>query len=235
MKTNNGMSPKCYSYRNSAMIIFWIMYRRQQMKNLFVVGAYILSLTVSSSARINNLIIYKQNTPLSEIGEINRANYEFIQEDTSYAFRGSFVIKAELDCLINVAYDFEHVIKYNSGAKSIELIQQGENWYKVSYTYRKLIIFENTSIWRRTLKRDEQKILFEMISNKSNISIVPEVLSSLGYYQIKPEQEGYRVEYFQECKLKPGFLKDTYINKAKKEAIKFLLEFKKYVERTCDQ
>lgn len=206
-----------------------------QMKNLLSVAIFVSSLILLSSAHLNNLVIYAQNVPLSEIGEINGANYEFIQEDTSYSFRGSFVIKAELNCLISIAYDFEHVIQYNSGAKSIELIQQGENWYKVSYTYRKLIIFENTSIWRRTLKRDEQKILFEMISNKSNISIVPEVLSSLGYYQIKPEQEGYRVEYFQECKLKPGFLKDTYINKAKKEAIKFLLEFKKYVERTCDQ
>jgi hypothetical protein len=60
------------------------------------------------------------------------------------------------------------------------------------------------------------------------------MLSSTGYYQIRPEKEGCRVEYFQECKLKPGFFKDSYINKAKKEAIKFLQEFKEYIEKTCD-
>ena len=63
---------------------------------------------------------------------------------------------------------------------------------------------------------------------------MPEVLSSSGYYQIKPAKEGYRAVYFQECKLKPSFLKDTYIKKAKKEPIRFLLKFKEYVERTCD-
>ena len=73
-----------------------------------------------------------------------------------------------------------------------------------------------------------------MISNRNNINIVPEMLSSTGYYQIRPEEEGCRVEYFQECKVKTGLLKDIYINNAKKEAIKFLQEFKEYIERTCD-
>jgi len=161
-------------------------------------------------------------------------DYEFIQEDTYYSFRGSFIVKAELDCLISVTYDFEHISKYALGAKSIELVRQGENWNEVTYIYRKFIIFENKSTWRRTLKRDEQKVVFEMISSKNNINIMPKMLSSTGYYQIKQEKECYRVEYFQEGKLKPGFLKDTYINNAKKEAIKFLLEFKEYIEKTCD-
>ncbi|GAG95560.1 unnamed protein product, partial [marine sediment metagenome] len=52
-------------------------------------------------------------------------------------------------------------------------------------------------------------------------------------YQIKLEEEGYKVEYFQECKLKSAFLKGAYINKAKKETIKFMLELKEYIEKTC--
>ena len=63
---------------------------------------------------------------------------------------------------------------------------------------------------------------------------MPQLLSSSGYYQIKPEKEGYQVEYFQECKLKTGLLKDAYISQAKKEAIKFLREFKEYIERSCN-
>ena len=161
-------------------------------------------------------------------------DYEFIQEDNYYSFRGSFIVRAELDCLISVTYDFQHISKYTLGAKSIELVRQGENWNEVTYIYRKFIIFENKSTWRRTLKQDEQKVVFEMISSKNNINIMPKMLFSTGYYQIRPEKEGYLVEYFQECKLTPGLLKDTYINKAKKEAIKFLREFKEYIERTCD-
>jgi len=161
-------------------------------------------------------------------------DYKFILNSNYYSFRGSFVVTAEFDCLIHVIYDFEHISKYTSGAKSIEITREGENWYEVTYIYRKLVIFENQSTWRRTLKRDEGKVVFEMISSKNNLNIMPDVLSSSGYYQVKPVKEGHRVEYFQECKLKSGILKNTYINQAKKGAIKFLREFKEYIERTCD-
>jgi len=161
-------------------------------------------------------------------------DYEFIQEDTYYSFRGSFIVKAEPDCLINLIYNFKNISKYALGAKSIELVQQGENWYDVMFTYRKLLIFENQSTWRRTLNRDEYKVAFKMISSKNSINIMPILLSSTGYYQIKSEKECSRVEYFQECQLKSGFLKDTYVSQAKKEAIKFLNLFKGYVERNCN-
>lgn len=161
-------------------------------------------------------------------------NYEFIQDGNRYSFRGSFIVTADSNCLIDVIYHFEHISKYTAGAKSIELSRQGENWYEVTYTYRKFIIFENQSTWRRTLQRDKDKIVFEMISSTNNLSIIPDVISSTGYYQIKKEKDSCRVEYFQECQLKPGLLKGTYINNAKKEAIKFLREFKAYIEKTCD-
>ena len=181
------------------------------------------------------IIVALMSLPIIVYGiEKNELEYEFIQEGTYYSFRGSFIVKAELDCLINVIYDFNHISKYASGAKSIELVRQGENWYDVTYTYRRLIIFENKSTWRRTLKRDEKKVFFEMMSNKNNINIIPKMLSSTGYYHIKLEKEGYRVEYFQECKLTPGLLRDAYIHRAKKEAITFLHGFNEYVERTCD-
>ena len=161
-------------------------------------------------------------------------DYEFIQDGNCYSFRGSFIVQAERDCLIDVIYNFEHISKYASGAKSVEFVRQGENWYEVTYTYRKILVLENKSTWRRTLNRDEQKVVFEMISSENNVSFMPQLDSSSGYYQIKPEKEGYQVEYFQACKLKTGLLKDAYISQAKKEAIKFLREFKEYIERTCD-
>ena len=73
-----------------------------------------------------------------------------------------------------------------------------------------------------------------MISSRNNLSIIPEVIYSKGYYQINNENEGYSVEYFQEFKINPGILKYSYIYEAKKGAIKFLQEFKEYIEKTCD-
>ncbi len=161
-------------------------------------------------------------------------NYEFIRGDNSYSFRGSFLVKVDLDSLIPLIYEFENISKYALGAKSIELVRQGENWYDVTYTYRKLIFLENTSTWRRTLKRDEHQVVFKMISSSSNSGLVPKMLSSTGYYQLKPGKESCRVEYFQECKLNPGPLKKIYMKKVKKETIKFLHVFKNYLDGTFD-
>ena len=53
--------------------------------------------------------------------------YEFIQEDTSYAFRGSFLVHAESDCVIDLIYNFDNISEYTLGTQSVELIQQDDN------------------------------------------------------------------------------------------------------------
>jgi len=161
-----------------------------------------------------------------------KLDYEFIREENYYSFRGRIVVKTDLECLVSILYDFKHLANIESSAKSIVLLREGEDWYEACHAFKKLF-FKHESIWRKTLKLDEQKIIFEMISHKHNSGLMPKILSSTGYYQIKLEEEGYKVEYFQECKLKSALLKGAYINKAKKEAIKFMLELKEYIERTC--
>jgi len=158
---------------------------------------------------------------------------EFVQEGTFYSFRGSFVVEAEYECLLDVIYRFEHISRYAAGAHSVELGCEGENWYEVTYTYQRFRIFENQSTWRRTLKRDERTVVFEMITNRTNLGIMPEMLSSQGYYHIEHENGGYRVEYFQECTLSKSLLNGVYIKTARNEAIEFLHDFKKYIENIC--
>jgi len=160
--------------------------------------------------------------------------YAFTQGDAYYAFRGSFRVNAESDWVLNLIYDFHNLSEYTVGAQSVELIQQGENWYDVSYTYRKFFVLEHTSTWRRTLQPDDRKIVFVMLSSNNNLKIMPEILSSTGYYQIREEQDYCRVEYFQECTLEPGFLKRAYIREAKHEALTFLHAFHQYIEGKCE-
>jgi hypothetical protein len=181
------------------------------------------------------IVIVFLTLPALSPGNSNKeVEYEFNQYDNYYAFQGQFTVKAAHDCLMNVIFKFEHICKYASGAKSLEIVGQDENWYDVTYTYQKFIFFKNQSTWRRTLKPDEDKVVFEMIANRNNSDIIPDVLSSSGYYQILNNKEGYIVKYFQECTLAPSILQKSYIRMAKKEAIKFLQEFKEYVKRTCN-
>jgi hypothetical protein len=182
---------------------------------------------------IGMLILWMSIPVLIYGSSMEEFEYHFYQDDSSYSFRGSFAVVAELDCLLSLVYDIEHISKFASGAKTVELIQQGDNWNVVCYTYRKFIFFENRSTWRRTLNRDKHELVFEMISSENNLRIIPEMLSSKGYYRINPDDGGYRMEYFQECKLNPEDIRDSYIKIVKEKAIEFLHEFREYTEKIC--
>jgi hypothetical protein len=182
---------------------------------------------------IGMLIIWMNIPVLIYSSSMEEFTYHFYQDDSSYSFLGSFAVIADLDCLLNLVFDIEHISKFALGAKTVELIRQGDNWNVVRYTYRKFIFFENRSTWRRTLNRDSQELVFEMISSENNLKILPEMLSSNGYYRISPDDAGFRLEYFQECKLNPDDLKDSYIKTVREKAIEFLKEFREYTEKTC--
>lgn len=172
--------------------------------------------------------------PISEnIGQ--ELNYEFVQKENYYSYTANLFIAADPDCLIDLIYNFENISKYSSGAKSIELVQHHESGYDVTFIYQKLIFIENESTWRRTLSPDKRKIAFEMLPNETNISWVPQIIYSSGYYQITSIENGSLVEYYQECELEHGALQDMYIRKAKKEAIQFLNTFEHFLSNNCDK
>ncbi|MCF7913241.1 MAG: hypothetical protein K9M99_11975 [Candidatus Cloacimonetes bacterium] len=157
--------------------------------------------------------------------------YEFHQGADSCTFKGDFIIKAVPDSLLKIVFDFNHIVDYALTAKSLELVQQGENWYDVAFIYQDMLVLENQSVWRRTINRAEKIITFKMISTSNNMSVIPELLSSSGYYQFKPANDGCLVEFFQEFRLSPGLLNEAYYRKAEKEGIKFLRVFKDFLEQ----
>lgn len=130
--------------------------------------------------------------------------FQFTEEGLHYSFLGSFLVSGIEDCLMEVVYDFQHISRYAAGAKSMEKGREGANWYEVTYTYQKYFIFRNKSTWHRTLNRAGRRVDFEMTASKNNLRIIPELLSSTGYYQLSKEQQGYRLEYFQECFISDG-------------------------------
>jgi len=160
-------------------------------------------------------------------------NYDFYQDDSSYSFRGSFVIEAELACLKSVVFDFEHVAKYAYKAKKIKSVRKGDNWNEISYTYRRYVFFESQTNWHRIFYPERNRLIFELVSSENNLRIMPDIISSSGYYQISPSENAYRMEYFQECHLNTDHIMDSYLRTVRKEAIEFLYEFREYIEKTC--
>jgi len=159
--------------------------------------------------------------------------YEFVQNGSGYSFRGHFVVDAARECVIDVLFDFDHMSKFTPDAKSIEMVQQGHDWYDVTYTYRRFLIFQNQSTWRRTLAKNEGEIAFELLSSRNSRGIMPDITSSTGYYRVRDEGDRQAVEYFQECALGAGSLNARYIAEARKTAVEFLQGLEDYLAGAC--
>ena len=170
---------------------------------------------------------------LSNKNGTNNLFWEFSQLDNHYTFRGSFYTEAELGDLLHILFDFEHLTNFVTSPHSIILLRREKNWYEVCYTYRKLLL-ENKFTYRKTLIEGEHKITFELITSEQPDPIFPKVLSSKGYYEIKPEGKGWKVNYFEEVRLGSKLPSEISSQVVKRENVKFLEELKKYVERKCN-
>jgi hypothetical protein len=204
--------------------------------NIFklIVGAVFL-LLVCYSFTVLPYINTDDNSDLMisplDTGHINGVGYKFIQKDTFYSFTGSFFIDANIECVKDVSFNVEHKQQYTADAKSISLLKRGEGWCILRYVYQKFRYFENSSDWM--IKLGEDRIDYKMIYNKSNVDIADVLLTSEGYYAFTKEATGYRVEYYQECYLKPGFLTKRYLSIAKDDAIRLMVDYHAYLQRTC--
>lgn len=165
--------------------------------------------------------------------EENGIQYQFTQTDSTYSFYSSFTIIADPKCLLEISYDYEHIKALAPDAKEVLLVDQGNDWNKISYTYQKFVLFENKSVWFRKLDEEKQRVDFILVASKNNNAIMPRMISSSGYYQVKRLGEYCTVEYYQQCHLTESIITKLYLNRAKNEAIRFMYRFREYAGDSC--
>ena len=169
------------------------------------------------------------------VEEPDDVQYKFTQTDSSYTFYGSFRINANPECLLEISFNYEHIRALAPDAEEVRLIDKGNNWNQISYTYQKFTFFKNKTVWHRVLNEENQRVDFTLVSSENNLSIMPRMISSKGFYQIKQQGEYSIVEYYQQCQLREGLITKLYLDSAKKEAIKFLHRFFKYADSFCNK
>ncbi|MBC8321880.1 MAG: hypothetical protein H8E34_14310 [Bacteroidetes bacterium] len=158
---------------------------------------------------------------------------KFTQTDSSYTFKGSFNIKANPECLLEITFKYAHVRALAPDAKEVLLIGEGSNWNQISYIYQEFIFFRNKTIWHRTLDKENKRVDFTLMSSENNTAVMPQMISSSGYYQIKQQEEYLIVEYYQQCILTEESITKLYLGRAKKDAIKFIHKLSEYAETYC--
>ena len=161
-------------------------------------------------------------------------HYHFTQTDSGYSFYGSFKLFADPKCILAICFNPDDLIKLAPDAKEVTLTGQGSDWNQLRYTYRKYLFFENSSVWNRQLDEDRFRVDFSLVWSENNLSIMPEIVSSSGFYQISLENDLVLVEYYQSCIITEVSLSGFYIDNMKKEAASFLQRFSEYAGDHCN-
>ena len=159
--------------------------------------------------------------------------YSFRQTDTTYSFYGRFTVVAEAACVMHICFNYGHIKALAIDAKNVDLMEEGENWNKIKYTYQQFPFYKNESLWSRTIDRKNTRVDFTLISSKNNHSLMPSMISSSGYYKLTKLKEALSVEYYQQCRLTKSYLTSIYQNSMKKKAVEFLYVFRDYSQKHC--
>ncbi len=173
--------------------------------------------------------------PLNAISQTQRkerVQHTFTEKDDQYTFKGSFFIKADPRCLLNMLFAYDHIRNYFTHVDHMERLEENGNTQTLAYTYKRMF-HKSRSIFRRTLNEEEGQVNYELTGIDQNGLITPDIQSIKGYYGISPEDDGYRVTFYQEGVLDDSMLKGFYFNFAEDQATGFLQEMKNYAEKTC--
>lgn len=159
--------------------------------------------------------------------------YNFDINNTSYSFYGSFKIDANPQNLLNLQYQYNHIVALAPGAKKITLIGEGQNWENLKYIFEQKPIYRSETIWHRIVDRNNSRVEFELLSSKKSNSLMPTFLSSGGYYQITQKEGFVLVEYFLQCQMAEANLTGFYLYILKKKATNFIYLLYDYAKENC--
>lgn len=151
-------------------------------------------------------------------------------DDTVCITHYSFKTKCSRDKLLEIFYEFKHLKKFGGGGNTtIKKLAEGDDWYSVEYIY-KYFIYRSRASYKREVDYENDRVLFKLIAFEHNIGIVPEVVSSSGYYKISKEEDCNEASYFQKDILDKA-LSGMHLNMVKKETKEFLYSLRDYVRK----
>jgi hypothetical protein len=162
----------------------------------------------------------------------NEASYKFTRQGNIYSFVGKFPVNKNINCLLDIISDFDHIKRIHNSADSVELIRKSSHSYDVRYSYQRLFLKAKTT-FRRVPNKKRRIVTSVMIDHEQNSNLFPKLLASRGYYLIREDKTGCWFEYFREFEIESKSLDSLYIYIAKKEAIKHLYDIKEYIEKNC--
>lgn len=159
--------------------------------------------------------------------------YEFINDGTRYTFVFRFTVAATPDEALDLLYGFEHLKRFSRRASDVALLDEGDGWQTVRFTYSTWLWSMHTT-FRRELDRPNRRVVFHMIEADRSGLPVPLPTASSGEYRVEPVPDGVRVVYRQSADNRDSFMLGAWIALARSEAVLFSRDLEAYVRSQFD-
>lgn len=156
------------------------------------------------------------------------APYTFTQDGSRYTFVFSFVVAAEPDEVLDAVYPFADLQRFSRRASSVELLDEGDGWQTVRFSYATWLSRMSTT-FRRELDRPGRRIRFRMLEARRTGLPMPLPTASSGEYRLDSVAHGVRVTYRQTAETRDTILLRPWMARARSEAILFSRDLETYV------
>lgn len=127
-------------------------------------------------------------------------HYKMEQNGNGYNFSFDFESTLTKDSILNILFNFEHLVKYSSQINRMEVLSSEKNSYVVSF-FLKYLFYTSESVFRRTLLPDKDMVLIEMLNFTHNSAVIPEILKARIEYRVIQKERGVQIFYNQQCLL----------------------------------
>ena len=181
---------------------------------------------------LSAVVVISNLSPAPAPAAETEIRHRFSTTGNRYVFTGSFLVKADGKCLMDMLYDPDQLRRYARHADAVELVGQGDQWQTITYDYRK-IFYHARSTFKRELDRDKNRINYRLTAIDQGGLVSPDIQSIRGYYGVSSENGGHRVTFHQEGVIGSGMLSGFYFYMAEKEAVGFVGNMRDYALKHC--
>jgi hypothetical protein len=171
---------------------------------------------------------------LEEKENVDDIEFTFSLLGNQVKISGRFQISSELECTKDITFNFDHKKNYTLGVNAFLLEKTGLDWYEVYFIIEKYYFTKVKALYHYAIDDENNEINFHMKSSEVNIESFNIVKSSSGSFRFNKNGDKTDIQYDLNYDIEPTIFLKTLYNIQKKESIRFLTDYKTYLENHCE-
>jgi hypothetical protein len=166
----------------------------------------------------------------------SEVSYSLKREDGHYVLKATLRVNSDPGCLIQVVFSSYHMQKLMAkDADRVEILHETPGYYELRSVHHNKLCRLDT-VYSRRLSETDGRIAFELIRCTQESKVAPKLVSSKGYYEIKPDPEGAILSYYEKTRLEAKRWDPRAMALVKivaRDTVLFLKKIKKYSETSA--